>query len=113
MEKLLLIFYWFCVLSVACPTINYIYLFLATKLKFHQTFVGWVLEDDEDEHAFFLPVLSWMFTLIITVYTLYLLIWRPLYYVLATLPLEAIKWISRVLMKPIKKNQFKNQLCQH
>ena len=113
MRNLLLIFYLFCVLSIACPTINYIYLFLATKLKFHQAFVGCVLEDDEDEYTFFLPVLSWIFTFIITVYTLYILIWRPLYYVLATLPLEAIKWISRILMKPIRKTQFKNELCQH
>ena len=110
MEKLLAIIYFFGIFSVICPIINYAYLYLASKFKFHQGLVEWMLEDEECDYYFFTPLLSWMITFIIVVYTLYASLCKPLYYIVITLPIKGFDYIAKILLKPIKKLQFKNKL---
>ena len=100
----------FAVISIICPIINYTYLYLASKLKFHQGLVEWMLEDDGCDYFFFVPLASWMVTFIIVVYTLYTLLWKPLYFLVIELPIKGSDCIAKILLKPIKKNQFKNKL---
>lgn len=110
MEKLLFLLYGFGIISVICPIINYAYLFLATRLNFHQEFVDFFLEDSECGYYFFTPVLSCMVACTIILYVLYKLILKPLYIILIGIPFEGFKWLSDILLKPILKNQFKNKL---
>ena len=110
MEKLLLLLYCFGIISVICPIINYAYLFLATRLNFHQEFVDELLEDSECRYYFFTPGFSYMTACIIILYVLYKLILKPLYIILIGIPSEGFKWLSDILLKPILKNQFKNKL---
>jgi len=110
MENLLLLFYWFCALSVICPIINYAYLYLASKFKFHQGFVNWLMDDTNEYYFFFAPLCSLVTSFFIIIAVLYSLVFKPLYYVIITFPLKGIEWFSKILMIPIKKVQFKNKL---
>jgi len=111
MEKLLFLLYCFGIISVICPIINYVYLFLATRLNFHQEFVDFLLDENiECRYYFFTPVLSCMVVCTIILYVLYKLILKPLYIILIGIPFEGFKWLSNILLKPILKNQFKNKL---
>ena len=100
----------FAVISIICPIINYTYLYLASKFKFHQELVEWMLEDDECDYFFFAPLISLMVTSIIVVRTLYTLLLKPLYFLVIELPIKGFDCIAKILLKPIKKNQFKNKL---
>lgn len=112
MEKLLAIIYFFGVLSVICPIINYLYLYLASKFKFHQGFVNWLMGDTNEDYFFFAPLCSWVTSFFIIIAVLYSLVFKPLYYVIIIFPLKGIEWFSKILMKPIKKVQFKNKISQ-
>ena len=102
----------FAVISIVCPIINYTYLYLASKFKFHQEFVNWLMDDTDEDYFFFAPLCSWVISFFIIIAILYSLVFKPLYYAIITFPLKGIEWFSKILMKPIKKNQFKNQLYQ-
>ncbi len=94
--------------SIVCPIINYTYLFLSFKFKFHKEFVKWIIDDD-GYCTFITPFMSQVSTWLIFIYVSYRLL-RPLFYLVVTLPLKGFEWLSEVLVKPIKKMQFIDDL---
>ena len=95
--------------SIVCPIINYTYLFLSFKFKFHKEFVKCITDDTEYD-AFITPFMSQVSTWLIFIYVSYRLLLRPLFYLVVTLPLKGVEWLSEVLFKPIKKMQFIDEL---
>ena len=95
--------------SIVCPIINYTYVFLSLKFKFHKAFVKWLMTDG-DYSVFITPFMSQAITFFIVMYLFYRVLLRPLYYLLVTLPTNGFDWLSEILFKPIKKIQFINEL---
>ena len=100
----------FVAISIICPIFNYAYLFLATKFGFHKGFMRWVMNNDGEDFIFFAPLFSLVTTLIFMGYIFYNSVYRPTFYLIFELPLKGFVWLADILMKPIKKNQFKNEL---
>lgn len=95
--------------SIVCPIINYTYLFLSFKFKFHKEFVKWIM-DDAGYCAFITPFMSQVSAWLIFIYVSYRLLLRPLFYLVVTLPLKGFELLSEILFKPIKKMQFIDEL---
>lgn len=98
------------VISIVCPIINYTYLFLATKFGFHKGFMRWVMDNDGGDFIFFAPLFSLVTALIFMGYIFYNSVYKPILYPIFEPPLKGFLWLVDILMKPIKKNQFKNEL---
>ena len=101
----------FIIISVVCPIINYVYLFLAFKLKFGKEFVSFLMDFCNNEKVYFItPIMSSIPTFCIIVYLMYELLLKPLSCILIKIPMMGFVWLSNILFKPINKMQFMNEI---